>query len=52
MKLNLVIGGECSELDGFPYHIDCALKVMDDVYVFKVPCSLTVAMLGKKTLTV
>ncbi len=34
-----------SELDSFPYHIDCALKVMDDAYVFRVPCSLTVAMI-------
>ena len=31
--------------------VDCALKVNEDAYVFKVPCSLTVAMLPNATLS-
>lgn len=31
--------------------IDCALKVLDDAFVFKVPCSLTVAMLPNSTIS-
>jgi hypothetical protein len=44
MKLELSFDGGMAELDGFPYHIDCALKVLEDAYVFRIPCSLTVAM--------
>lgn len=47
MKLPLSLDGNESELDSFPYHIDCALKVMEDAYVFRVPCSMTVAMVSK-----
>ena len=43
-KLDLAFDGGYSELDSFPYHIDCALKVLDDAFVFRIPCSLTVAM--------
>ena len=44
VKLELNFEGTYSELDGFPYHVDCALKVMDDAFIFRIPCSLTVAM--------
>ena len=44
VKLELSLDNAYAELDGFPYHIDCALKVMDDAFVFRIPCSLTVAM--------
>lgn len=46
----MTLDGAYSELDSFPYHFDCALKIMDDAYVFKVPCSLTVAMVSKASL--
>jgi hypothetical protein len=52
VKLQLNNENAQSELDSFPYHIDCALKVMDDVYVFKVPCSLSIGMLPNSTVTV
>jgi hypothetical protein len=44
-KLELNFEGGFAELDTFPYHIDCALKAIDDAYVFRIPCSLTVAMI-------
>lgn len=44
VKLELNFDGSYSELDGFPYHVDCALKAMDDAFIFRIPCSLTVAM--------
>lgn len=53
-EVKLLLNNENSqgELDSFPYHIDCALKVLDDVYVFKVPCSLSIGMLPNVTVSV
>lgn len=53
-EVKLLLNNENSqgELDSFPYHIDCALKVMDDVYVFKVPCSLSIGMLPNVAVSV
>lgn len=45
VKIELSENGPEGELDSFPYHIDCALKVFEDAYVFRVPCSMTVAMI-------
>ena len=44
VKLDLSTENAPAELTGFPYFIDCALKVFDDVFVFKIPCSLTIGM--------
>jgi Leucine-rich repeat (LRR) protein len=52
VKLLLNNDNSLSELESFPYYIDCALKVLDDVYVFKVPCSLSVGMLPNATISV
>jgi hypothetical protein len=38
-------------LDAFPYLIDCALKVFEDVYVFRVPCSLSIGMVPGFTIS-
>ena len=47
IKLPLGLDGAESELDSFPYQIDCALKMMDDAYIFRVPCSMTVALMPR-----
>jgi hypothetical protein len=52
VKLPLNNENNQGELDSFPYHIDCALKVLDDVFVFKVPCSLSIGMLPDVTVSV
>lgn len=44
VKLELNQENGETELEEFPYFIDCALKVYDDVFVFRVPCSLSIAM--------
>ena len=31
-----------TEIEGWPYTIDCALKVNDDVFLAKVPCCLSI----------
>jgi hypothetical protein len=53
-EVKLLLNNENSqgELDSFPYHIDCALKVLEDVYVFKIPCSLSIGMLPGVTVAV
>lgn len=52
LKLELDTENNASQLDSFPYHIDCALKVLDDVYVFKVPCSLSIGMVPNFTIQI
>lgn len=52
MKLQLNNDNNQGELESFPYYIDCALKVLDDVFVFKVPCSLSIGMLPGASVSV
>jgi hypothetical protein len=52
IKLELNFENSQGELDSFPYHIDCALKVLDDVYVFKIPCSLSIGMLPNVAMSI
>jgi hypothetical protein len=48
--LSLDTENNYSEIEGWPYSIDCALKVLEDAFVFKIPCSLTVAMIDNVNL--
>ncbi len=50
-KLELNTDNVLAELDAFPYLIDCALKVFEDVYVFRVPCSLSIGMVPGFTIS-
>lgn len=49
IKVPLDAENEEGELEGWPYLIECALKVTkdetDDVFLLKIPCSMSVAML-------
>ena len=51
VKLLMLADNNEAELDGWPYAIEAALKVSqgakDDVFVFLIPCSLSVAMTGE-----
>lgn len=44
LKINLNGKNNEVEIDGWPYTIDCALKVNDDIFIFKIPCSMSVSM--------
>lgn len=52
VKLLMLADNNEAELDGWPYAIEAALKVSqganDDVFVFLIPCSLSVAMTGEE----
>ena len=43
------------KLEGWPYSIECGLKVVQgavvDIYIFKIPCSLSVAMISDQVYT-
>lgn len=48
IKVLLLNTGNEGKLEGWPYSIECGLKVNQetatDIYIFKVPCSLSVVM--------
>ena len=44
VKIGLNNNNNETEIDGWPYTIDCAMKANDDVFIFRIPCSMSVAM--------
>ncbi len=39
-------------MEGWPYSIDCALRVIDDVFIFKVPLCFLVVMVPDYAITI
>ena len=52
MKIALNNENSETEIDGWPYTIDCAMKVNDDVFIFRIPCSMSVAMIAESDLSI
>lgn len=51
-RLKLTTENQNSEIDGFPFLIEVALKTNLDMFIFSIPCSLSVVMVPGFTITV
>jgi hypothetical protein len=43
-RINLTTENEPAEIDGFPFLIEAALKTNLDMFIFSIPCSLSIVM--------
>lgn len=43
-RINLTTTNEASDIDSFPFVIETALKTNLDMFIFSIPCSLSVVM--------